>query len=97
MRSCPLSPRCGGATDTDGVERGLKHAAAVGTVSRTRHRLRGMAGKGNVSKALVLRIVKARSLSGLVAPDPKWDGDQVRGVLTAARRTCGIPWCTEAL
>jgi hypothetical protein len=64
MRSCPLSPRYGGATDTDGVGRGLKHAAAVGTVSCTRHRLRGMAGKGNVSEALVLRIVKARSLSG---------------------------------
>jgi hypothetical protein len=96
MRSCPLSPRCGGATDTDGVGRGLKHAAAVGTVSRTRHRLRGMAGKGNVSKALVLRIVKARSLSGLVAPDPNWEGDQVRWVLTVCRRTCGIPRCTEA-
>jgi hypothetical protein len=40
-------------------------------VSRTRDRLRGMTGKGNVSEALVLRIVTAAELKRLSGSRPK--------------------------
>jgi hypothetical protein len=40
-------------------------------VSRTRDRLRGMTGKGNVSEALVLRIVTSAELKRLNGSRPK--------------------------
>jgi hypothetical protein len=40
-------------------------------VSRTRDRLRGRTGKGNVSEALVLRIVTAAELKRLTGSRPK--------------------------
>jgi len=93
MRSCPLSPRCGGVTGNGG---GLKHAAGVGKPSRTVDRLRGMTGKGNVSEASGLRIVSRAELKRLSGSRPKRDGEQARGMLTVARRTRSLPRCTEA-
>jgi len=49
-------------------------------------RLRGRTGKGNVSEASVLHIVTSAELKRLSGSRPR-DGEQVRGVLTAARRT----------
>ena len=59
-------------------------------------RLRGRTGKGNVSEASVLHIVTSAELKRLNGSRPKRDGEQVRGVLTAARRTWRLPRCTEA-
>ena len=75
---------------------GLKHTAGVGNGSRTRDRLRRMRDRDNRREASTLRIVSRRSLSDPTAPDPKWDGDQARWVLTVCRHTRGIPRCTEA-
>jgi hypothetical protein len=55
-----------------------------------------MTGMDNVSKALALRIVIGAELKRLSGSRPKRDGEQVRGVLTAARRTWCLPRCTEA-
>jgi hypothetical protein len=65
-------------------------------VGRTRDRLRGMTGKGNVSEASVLRLVTSAELKRLKGSRPKRGGEQVRGILTVARRTCSLPRCTEA-
>ncbi len=43
-------------------------------MSRTRNRLRGMTGKGNVSKASVLRIVTPAELKRLKGSRPKMGG-----------------------
>jgi hypothetical protein len=50
---------------------GPKHAVAVGPVSRTRDRLRGMKGMDNVSAALVLRIVTSAERKRLKGSRPK--------------------------
>jgi hypothetical protein len=50
---------------------GLKHAVAVGPVSRTRERLRGMKGMDNGSEALTLRIVTSAELKRLKGSRPK--------------------------
>jgi hypothetical protein len=48
-------------------------------VSRTRDRLRGMTGKGNVSEALVLRIVTSAELKRLKGSRPKMGGGASSG------------------
>jgi hypothetical protein len=48
-------------------------------VSRTRNRLRGRTGKGNVSEALVLRIVTAAELKRLTGSRPKMGGGASAG------------------
>ena len=50
---------------------GLKHTAGVEKPSRTGNRLRGMTGKGNVSEALVLRIVTPAELKRLSGSRPQ--------------------------
>jgi hypothetical protein len=53
---------------------GLKHAAGVEKPSRTVDRLRGITGKGKVTKALVLRIVNRAELKRLKGSRPKMGG-----------------------
>jgi hypothetical protein len=48
-------------------------------VSRTRDRLRGMTGKGNVSEASVLRIVSRAELKRLSGSRPKMGGGASSG------------------
>jgi hypothetical protein len=50
---------------------GLKHAVAVGPVSRTRERLWGMKGMDNGSEALTLRIVTSAELKRHKGSRPK--------------------------
>jgi hypothetical protein len=50
---------------------GLKHAVAVGPVSRTWERLQGMKGMDNVSEALAVRIVTSAELKRLKGSRPK--------------------------
>ncbi len=64
-------------------------------MSRTRNRLRGRTGKGNVSEVSALRIVRSAEPKRLSGSRPKREGEQVRGMLTVTRRTWSLPRCTE--
>jgi hypothetical protein len=68
MVLCYLSLHGGGIIGNGEVS---KHAVDIETISRLSNGWQRMRGRDNISEASALRIVRAWSLSGSKAPDPK--------------------------